>query len=206
MSALTQPQWTAETYLAYDRQHTERHEFIGGQVRAMSGASRRHNNIASATNAAIFNQIAERPCEVYQADMRVHIAATVTYTYPDLAVACGDIQFLDDTFDTLLNPLVLIEVLSPSTEAYDRGTKAQHYRSIPSLQEYLFITQDASRIEHYIRQDGRVWTLRDVLGIDASLTLASIKCQVALRDVYRKVSFDEMGVDDSDTIPPPSEA
>jgi len=204
MSALSQPQWTAESYLAYDRQHTERHEFVEGQVRATSGASRRHNNIASATNASLYNQLVNRPCEVYQADMRVHIAATGTYTYPDLAIACGDIQFADDQFDTLLNPLVLIEVLSPSTEAYDRGTKAQHYRGIPSLQEYLFIAQDAPRVEHYTRQDQQTWTLRDIFGLGTSLTLTSVNCTLALKDIYHKVSFEDTPADDGDGIPPPS--
>ncbi len=136
----------------------------------------------------------DRPYRVYPADMRVKVQATGLFTYPDVSVVCGDPQFADDVFDTLLNPILLIEVLSPSTEAYDRGKKFQDYRQIASLQEYLLISQDRARIERYLRQDDKTWNLTDAVGLDARLKLPSIDCTLNLSDVYRKVTFDDSDV------------
>jgi Uma2 family endonuclease len=112
------------------------------------------------------------------------------YAYPDVSVVCGTPQFTGDTPDTLANPTLIVEVLSPSTESYDRGTKSQHYRELDSLQEYLLIAQDSYRVEHYIRQQDGPWLLKDAVGIDAALELASIGCTLSLADVYEKVTFE----------------
>jgi Uma2 family endonuclease len=190
MSALPQQRWTPESYLVFERASEEKHEYFNGSIYAMTGASENHNLIMVSTSASLHNQLRKRPCRVYPSDMRVKTRSTVLYTYPDISVVCGDSQFEDDVFDTLLNPTVIIEVLSPSTERYDRGKKFQHYRTLESLQEYLLIAQDSVRIEHYVRR-GEQWLLTDAKHLDTVLTLPSIECKLALADVYEKVSFDD---------------
>jgi Uma2 family endonuclease len=123
--------------------------------------------------------------------MRVKVQASRLYTYPDISVACGEPQFADDEFDTLLNPTVIIEVLSPTTESYDRGKKFQHYRRLPSLQEYVLISQESPHIERFLRQPNEEWVLTDADGLEASVELSSIDCVLALADVYRKVNFND---------------
>lgn len=123
--------------------------------------------------------------------MRVKIGSNALYIYPDISVVCGEPEFEDDFVDTLLNPTVIIEVLSPSTELYDRGRKFQHYRTLTSLQEYVLIAQDSYRVEHFIRQPNDEWLLSDAVTLDATIQLPSIQCQLALSDVYEKVTFEE---------------
>jgi Uma2 family endonuclease len=123
--------------------------------------------------------------------MRVFVPETGFYTYPDLVVVCGEPQFQDDVFDTLLNPVLLIEVLSDSTESYDRGKKFQHYRSIESLQEYVLVAQDEARIEKYVRHGDRFWLLSESVGLDSEIEFSSIECRVALREVYDKIDFSD---------------
>jgi Uma2 family endonuclease len=141
-------------YLALERAAEHRHEYVSGRVYAMTGASREHNVIATNTSRALGNQLSGRPCETYQSDMRVKVSETGMYTYPDVVVACGTPAFEDAYVDTLLNPTVIIEVLSPSTEAYDRGEKFAHYRRLPSLREYLLIAQ-GSGARGALRSAGR---------------------------------------------------
>ena len=192
MSALPQPTSMTETeYLVFERTSDEKHEYLNGEIYAMSGASRAHNLISSYTTAALINSLGDSPCQVYPADMRVKVEASRLYTYPDISIVCGEPQLVDDEFDTLLNPQVIIEVLSPSTEKYDRGEKFQHYRQLPSLREYLLISQDHPRIEHYLLIEDNKWQLIDAIGLDASLELPSIGCTLALSDVYKKVTFED---------------
>ena len=133
---------TPEEYLAFERKATTKHEYLNGQIIAMSGASREHNLITVNTVNQLYTQLIDGACETYVSEMRVKHHQTDSYTYPDIVVVCDEQRFEDDVFDTLLNPIVLIEVLSPSTEAYDRGEKFAHYRQIASLQEYIFVSQD----------------------------------------------------------------
>ncbi len=191
MSAIPKDRWTAADYLAFERDSDIKHEFWNGQIVAMTGATRRHNLIAGSVYASLYNQTVDRPCEVYVAEMRVHIAATGLYTYPDVAAVCGDVELEDDQLDTLLNPDVIIEVLSPSTEGYDRGRKFQQYRSISTLKEYILITQDRPTIERFMPGASGKWELTEAVGLEAILELPSIKCTLALADVYRKVTFDD---------------
>jgi Uma2 family endonuclease len=177
-----------EEYLARERAGEDRHEYRRGEIVAMVGASREHNLIVTDTVRSLGTQLRKRPCELYSNDMRLKIATLGKYTYPDIVVVCGEPRFADDYVDNLLNPTVLIEVLSPSTEAYDRGEKFEHYRAIDSLREYLLIAQDRYHIDHFVRQDDGQWLLRDADGLAATLTLASIGCQLALADVYEKVA------------------
>lgn len=191
MSALSQipnKKMSREEYLTFDRASDVKHEHIDGTVVAMTGASHAHSLICSYTIATLINQIGDKPCAVYPADICVNIPATGLYTYPDISIVCGAPEFTGDSFDTLVNPILIVEVLSPSTEAYDRGTKFQHYRKLPSLQEYVLISQNKPRIERFQRQND-LWTLTDAETLDTLLELSSIECCIALKDIYRKVTF-----------------
>ena len=190
MSALPDAGWTVKDYLAYERANPQRHEYLNGQIYAMAGASANHNLITVNAYASLHSQLRKRPCVVYPSDMRVKISRTGLYTYPDISVVCGEPQFEDEHRDTLLNPLVIVAVLSPSTETCDRGKKFQHYRTLAALQEYLLIAQDGYRIEHYTRQADDRWLLADVNQADAVLTLIAIKCSLAVADVYEKITFE----------------
>lgn len=189
-AVLKQTHYTAEDYLLLERSALYKSEFRDGQIHAMTGASREHNLVAVNIAGELRDQLKKRPCEAYINDMRVKAAEARSYHYPDIAVVCGAPQFEDAHVDTLLNPTVLIEVLSPSTEAYDRGGKFTHYRKIPTLCEYLLVAQDQPSIEHYVRQEGG-WVLTEAVGLDASVSLDSIGCALSLREVYDKVLDDE---------------
>jgi Uma2 family endonuclease len=178
---------SAEEYLALERQSAERHEFLGGEIFAMTGASRRHNLIAGNVFAALHVQLAGRGCEVYTHDMRVRVPAADLFTYPDVVVACGGPQFADAETDTLVNPTLIVEVLSPTTESYDRGNKFAHYRTLPSLAEYLLLAQDRVRAEHFVRQGDGGWLLTETADPAAVLHLPSIRCSLALAVVYDRV-------------------
>ena len=192
MSAvLTQTHYTAEEYLSLERSASSKSEFHDGQLFAMTGASREHNLITVNIAGELRGQLKTRPCEAYINDMRVKAAEARSYHYPDIVVVCGTPQFEDAQVDTLLNPTLLIEVLSPSTDAYDRGGKFAHYRKIPTVREYLLVTQDQPSIERYLRQ-GDVWILSEAVGLEASVPLESIDCVLSLREVYDKV-LDDVG-------------
>jgi len=187
MSAVVnQVHYSVEEYLALERSALCKSEFHDGQIYAMTGASRKHNLVTVNIARELSAQLKKRPCEAYINDMRVKAAEARSYHYPDIAVVCGSPQFEDAYVDTLLNPTVLIEVLSPSSEAYDRGGKFAHYRKIVSLNEYLLVTQDQPIIERYQRQ-GDVWILSEAEGLDVSVSLESIGCILSLREVYDKV-------------------
>jgi Uma2 family endonuclease len=143
---------TAEDDLAAERASETRSEYFAGQILAMTGASRADNVIAGNSHGLVWTQLRGRPCEAYIGDMRVKVNTSGGYTYPDVVVVCGEPRFEDEHVDTLLNPTLIVEVLSPSTERYDRGRKLEHYRRIPSLAEYVLVAQDARRIEWYTRQ------------------------------------------------------
>lgn len=183
-----EPTPTPKAYLAFERQQIDaKHEYLNGQVVAMGGASREHNLIVGNTFASLHVQLRGRGCEAYSNDMRVYIPATGLYTYPDIAALCEEPVFEDDQFDTLLNPTVIIEVLSASTEAYDRGAKFAHYRSIVSLQAYVLIAQDHRHIELFERgTDGR-WVLSETRGIEGRLEIEAIGCILELSAVYERI-------------------
>ncbi len=180
---------TPEEYLALERKSEYRSEYFDGEIFAMTGASREHNLITSNIIGELRQQLKGKPCEVYPSDMRVRVAAWNLYTYPDVVAVCGEPQFEDAYVDTLLNPTLLVEILSPSTESYDRGRKFLYHRTIASLAEYLIVSQDEYRIEHYLKQpDGR-WLLSDAASLEAVVELTSIGCSLALREAYDRVSL-----------------
>jgi Uma2 family endonuclease len=181
---------TPEEYLALERKAEYRSEYLHGEIFAMTGASRRHNLIATNAVISLGQQLKGKPCEVYASEMRVKVEATGLYTYPDVVVVCGEPNFEDDYLDTLLNPTVLIEILSKSTERYDRIAKSSYYRTLDSLAEHLLVAQDQIRVEQYIKQANEEWLLFDYCSLDSIVELASIGCSLALRDVYDKVTID----------------
>lgn len=176
-----------EEYLAMERQAEYKNEYINGEVFAMTGASRRHNLIAGNISGELRQQLKSKLCEVYPGEMRVKAPASRSYFYPDVVVVCGEPKLEDDYFDTLLNPTLVVEVLSKSTESYNRLAKAGYYRTIEPLAEYLLISQEEYRVEQYIKQADNRWLLTDIRGLEAAVELQSIQCSLGLSDVYHKV-------------------
>ncbi|HEU4323649.1 MAG TPA: Uma2 family endonuclease [Roseiflexaceae bacterium] len=193
MSAQPHRYVTNEEYLALERSGTEKHEYLAGSVYAMAGASARHNRIAGSAYASLYAQLRQRNCTVYPSDMRVKAVQTGMYAYPDITIVCGNEQFEDDTQDSLLNPVIIIEVLSPSTEKVDRGRKFQSYRTMLSLREYILISQDDCRIERFARQSDNTWVYSEAAGHDDVIELSTIQCVLRLADVYEKVTFPAAG-------------
>ena len=200
-SAATKKRFTPQEYLALERKSETRNEYYNGEIFAMAGASREHNLIVANLLRDIGNQLEDRPCESYSSHMRVSIEATGLYTYPDVSVVRGEPRFQDREVDTLLNPTVIVEVLSPSTEAYDRGDKFRHYRRIDSLREFVLISQDRMMVERYTRQ-GNDWVLSDLTDPDQVLRLESIGCQIPLGRIYAKIKFPEPGAAEVPTLHP----
>ena len=190
MSTAPRETWSAQDYLDSERTSAEKHEYLDGDIFLMTGASANHNLIVGNIYASLHTQLRQRPCVVYPSDLRVKVSQTGLYTYPDISVTCDPPQFEDTQRDTLLNPTVIVEVLSPSTENYDRGRKFQHYRTLNSLQEYVLVAQDSTRLEHYLRQENDQWLFSDATQADERLELPSINCALLLRDVYEKVTFE----------------
>ncbi|MEO6391100.1 MAG: Uma2 family endonuclease [Pyrinomonadaceae bacterium] len=180
---------TEEEYLAFERQSEFKHEFFNGEVFAMTGVRRAHARIATNLSTSLDNQLRDATCNVYSGDLRVKVPSTGLYTYPDLIVTCGEEKFADDEFDTLLNPIVLIEILSSSTEAYDRGRKFENYQAIESFREYVLVSQTARRIEHYLRESGSEWHYREIREAGSKIRLPTIECELNLDEVYAKVVF-----------------
>jgi Uma2 family endonuclease len=189
MSSQPKTYLTPAEYLAIEREAEYKNEYIDGEIVAMTGASRRHNLIAINITSELRRQLKDRPCEVYGSDMRIRVPSSRLYTYPDAVVVCDEPQLEDDYLDTLLNPTLIIEVLSKSTEAYDRGKKFSFYRTIESLAEYLLIAQDECQVEQYVKQRDGGWLLSDYYSPEDVVALTSIQCQLALREVYDKVAF-----------------
>lgn len=186
---------TPEDYLAIERGAEFKSEYFNGEIFAMAGASRAHNTIVLNTGSEIRRHLKNRPCKAYVNDMRVKVSPTGLYTYPDLVVVCGKEQFEDTQLDTLLNPTLIIEVLSDSTEAYDRGRKFEHYRHLDSLIEYVLIAQHRPHVESYRRQPDHQWLLTECHGLEGTLRLQTIDCDLALAEVYDKVELGENSLD-----------
>lgn len=181
---------TPEDYLAFERAAEYKNEYVNGEVFAMTGASRKHNLIATNLISSLSAQLRGKPCEVYPGEMRVKAPVARSYVYPDVVVVCGDPQFEDGYFDTLLNPTLVVEVLSKSTESYNRLAKSAYYRTIESLVEYLLVAQEEYRVEQYFKQSEGRWLLSDVRSLESVIDLQSIGCSLALRDLYDRISVD----------------
>lgn len=183
----TETRITPEEYLVRERAAEYRSEYVDGEIRAMTGASRNHGRLVLDIGITLEAQLRGRPCEAFVSDMRVKASQTRDYFYPDVVVVCGESEVEDEEEDTILNPTLIVEVLSPSTRSYDRDRKWEKYRRIPSLRDYLLIAQDRPRVERYTRQGEDLWLFSDTEDPDAVLQLDSIGCALALKDVYRRV-------------------
>ncbi len=188
MAAQRKPTYTPEEYLTLERAAEYRNEYLDGEIFAMSGASEVHNIIARNIFRHLGNQFEERPCWVYMSDLRVRVSPTRMYTYPDVVAVRGPREFADDQRDTLLNPQVIFEVLSPSTEAYDRGEKFARYWRLASLTDYVLVAQDQMRVEHFTRQ-GDGWFVTAVGSPDEAVRLDSLDITLTLRAIYARVEF-----------------
>ena len=189
MSSAPAKRITAAEYLAAERLSETKHEFFDGQVYAMSGASRSHNRICVNLITELVNRLKGGPCEPFGMDMRVKVDANGLYTYPDIIVVCGEALFEDDVLDTLLNPKIVIEVLSASTESYDRGRKFALYSDLEGLGDYILVAQDAVRVEHLTRLDKDNWHLTVYSKIEDVLLLPSVGCEIPLREIYGRVEL-----------------
>lgn len=187
MSAQPNPLLTAEQYLEIERKAKTKSEFYNGEMFAMAGARFAHNELARNMLIVIGNR--RGSCRSCPSDMRVLIPATGLYTYPDVVVVCGQPQFLDETQDTLLNPVLIVEVLSPSTESFDRGRKFEQYRSIPSFREYVLVSSDRVHVDLYQKQADGKWLLSSADAKEESLTLATIDCPLPLSELYYGVDL-----------------
>ena len=193
---------TPEEYIALERKaipdaDTVRSEYVRGEIIAMSGASREHNLITNNISGELRSLLKGSGCETYASDMRVSSPLTSSYFYPDVVVVCEEPRFEDDVFDILLNPVTLVEVLSPSTEAYDRGEKFGHYRHLASLQEYILVSQDKVLVERYRREKkhdaapitAKNWIFTAFQALEDILPLTSIQCELPLQEIYESVTF-----------------
>jgi Uma2 family endonuclease len=189
MSSQLHTRLTPDEYLAFERSSEIRHEYVDGELVAMSGASRQHNQIVVNVSREISVQFKGRPCFVYTNDMRVRIMGTSHYVYPDAVALCGSPLFEDQEQDTLTNPNLVVEVLSTTTEAYDRGEKFEYYRSIETCNEYLLIAQDKPHVERFSRQSDGQWLFTATSGLGNSIELKSVDCRLLLAELYDKVEF-----------------
>lgn len=181
--------FTPEEYLWLERKSEYKSEYVDGQIYAHAGASEPHNLIVAQTIAEFSSQLKGKPCRVYPSDIRVWLESINSYVYPDVTVLCGEPDFYDDRKDTILNPQIIVEVMSPSSESYDRTTKSEGYRSLASLTTYILIAQDKPLIEVFERQEDERWLLSSAKGLEASVDLSHIGCTLKLADVYAFVKF-----------------
>lgn len=193
MSSQPRHLYTLEEYFALEKSSKVKYEYWNGEVFAMSGASLNHNRIVADITGELHTQLKNRRCEILPSDMRVKVPTAGPYRYPDVVVACGDLQIETiQGLEMLVNPILIVEVLSPTTEDMDKGRKFDHYRSIEFLQEYLLIAQEKVHVMHYIKQSPNFWTLTETQDISTTLTFPSINCTLALSEVYRRVKFDSV--------------
>jgi Uma2 family endonuclease len=194
----SQGYFSVAEYLALERESEERHEYLDGYVYAMAGESPEHSDICANLAGILYLQLRGTPCRVWSKDTKVRSgpeprsrrATKGLFSYPDLVVVCGAPQFHDTYRDVLLNPTVIIEVLSPSTEAFDRGEKFWRYRTwLPTLSNYLLVSQALPLLEHYVRQAHETWNLSTASTLEESVSLATIACTLRLSEVYDRINF-----------------
>ena len=190
MSTQPKVRITPEEYLALEREAEIKSEYLDGEMFAMSRGTFAHNSIIVNILVELANQFMDRPCVVAGPELRVKVSSTGLYTYPDVLALCGEPILEDGHKDTLLNPQIIIEVLSKSTESYVRGKKFAHYRAIASLREYVLVSQAECRVEKYLRQDDNNWLYSESVNPESSIELTSVACRLSLARVYHKVEFE----------------
>lgn len=191
----SRPKVSVQEYLEMERKSEVRHEYVDGVILAMSGETPTHNRIAGNVYRKFGNDFEERPCEAYIEGVRVRVTPT-QYRYPDVAALCGDAQFDDTNPPALLNPSVIVEVLSPSTEKFDREEKFLEYRQIAGLTDYVLIAQDEILAIHYARQSPHQWALTEYTALEDTLHFASLEVTLSLADIYRKITFEALAAPD----------
>lgn len=189
MSANPVPRLTPEQYLEIERKAEFKSEYYGGEMYAMSGGTYPHGVIILNLGAELRAALKGRPCSTTSNDVRLRVSPGGLYTYPDVMVVCGDPRFADDQADTLLNPTLIVEVLSHSTEAHDRGLKFEQYRMIESLKEYVLVSQYRPKIEKFRRQASGEWVLSECTGLEAVCEFGSVECRIPLSEIYSNVKF-----------------
>ena len=192
---------TYADYLRLERNSPIKHEYCDGEIFAMAGGSPKHSRLKTNVLTELNNRLKGKPCAPFDSDLRVR-CRTGLYTYPDASVICGELEFDDEHKDTVLNPTLIVEVLSKTTEAYDRGKQFDHYRTIPALREYVLVSQDEPMVQRFLRNDDDTWTLTAVSGLERSLMLNSIGVELPLAEVFDRVDFT---IDESDETPVVSE-
>ena len=197
--------WIAPAeYLERERTALLRSEYVNGRIYAMAGASSRHVVVCGNAHASLHRALRGKNCQPFMSDMRVRVAETTLYTYAGVRVACPPVEYDDSRNDTLINPVVIIEVLSPSTESYDRGDKWAHYQRLVSLRDCVLVSQDQPRVEHYSRAAAGDWLLHVAEGLSASITLTSVDCTLLLSDIYERLTFDTPPLRAPHLIPSPA--
>ncbi len=189
MTAVPKAKLTVAEYLAIERRAEFKSEFYDGEMFAMAGASREHNRVTENLSIELGGRLRGGPCQSFSRDLRVRIKRTGLYCYPDLVIVCGEPEYAEEDKDTLVNPRVVFEVLSPSTERYDRTTKFRHYKQLPSVEEYVLVAQDEPWCERFVRQADGSWAQVEFAGLEAVLELKSVPVAVPLADVYARVTF-----------------
>jgi Uma2 family endonuclease len=180
---------TVEEYFQLEEASPERHEYVDGEVYAMAGASFAHNQISSNVQANIFQHVANAPCRIYGSDLKVHVKTESAFVYPDLSIICGQPQILEGQNDIIINPSVIIEIVSESTEAYDRGKKFMLYRQIPSLKEYILIASEWISVERFMKNANGIWELNEHSNWDSSLLVETIQYSLTLGSIYKDVEL-----------------
>ncbi len=181
---------TPEEYLEIEREAEFKSEYYNGEIFALAGAGLSHNIISLNIASLLLNKLRDKNCFVFNNDMRLSVISHKLYTYPDIMVICGEMKFLDEKKDTVLKPILIIEVLSKSTESYDRGKKFEFYRSIHSLNEYVMISSDHYLVEVYSKNENNLWVLTDEKNPDSSIKFSSVSLQIPLKEIYSKVEFE----------------
>jgi Uma2 family endonuclease len=187
--ALKKAEYTGAEYLELEEQSEYKSEFYNGEIFAMSGGSRNHSVICVNLNRKLAESLDDKDCILFDSQMKLDIPKLNSFVYPDVMVVCGDIEFYENRTDIIRNPILIIEVLSPSTESFDRSGKFQYYQTVLSVKEYVLISQEKPMIEVYYKQDERNWLYSVANGLDEKILLRTIQCELALRDIYRKTDW-----------------
>lgn len=188
MSSIPNIYISPEEYLALERKAEYKSEYLDGGIFAMAGGSERHNLIVANIIAGLHSQLLGSSCRVYPSDLKVHAPKPRYFFYPDVSVVCGETKFHDEHKDVVLNPVTIFEVLSEATAAFDRGKKFQDYQQLNTLAEYILVSQDTALVEYYVRQENGSWIYTKLSGLDASLVLPSIKCELELSFIYNNAT------------------
>ena len=181
--------YTQEEYLAFERASLEKHEYYGGEISDMAGVGFNHNKLQKNFITEVGSFLKGKPCDVFGSDLKIHIPLNTLYTYPDAQIICGEAKMLDNAFDTVLNPIVIIEILSKSTQSYDRGDKFMLYRSIKTLNEYILIDSLSVKAEHFTKKSNEQWVLEEFNSLYDHLFISSIGYSLQLSELYSGIAF-----------------